>query len=64
MEEYKFFKNFLWNFTQQFNALEVIFATKPPGLGLKGTKINFFKFLVKEFLGPLRGTVKSLLHFG
>jgi hypothetical protein len=23
------------NFTQQFNVLEVIFATKPPGLGLK-----------------------------
>ncbi len=32
------------NFAQQFNVLEVIFATKPPGLGLK-------------FVSPLMKTV-------
>ncbi len=38
MEDYKFFGIFLWmiNLSQQFCVLEVIFATKKPGLGLNG----------------------------
>ncbi len=41
MEDYNFFKFFLWmiNFTQQFWVLEVIIATKPPGLRLKPTPL-------------------------
>ncbi len=39
------------NFTQQFNVLEVIFATKPPELGLKNTVFfcaMFHKVVLQE----------------
>jgi hypothetical protein len=34
------------NFTQQFNVLEVIFATKPPGLELIAALIRDMDFFV------------------
>jgi hypothetical protein len=51
------------NFTQQFNVLKVIFAIKPPGLGLVLRQITIFSLGATGGGGGTKSKVKTILFF-